>query len=134
MNVSGHDLFLWIGRAVSPAILHTLLNVQSLDGVDMSLLKLHSENSDFSSRVNAVVEGLRADRSRHMQLHMIREGDGYAEAFFARYLMEDRANFNGGTFSYQEVRPYLYLCLLYLLCYRLLLTTYIPLILSLNTL
>ena len=106
LHLLGHDLFLWIGRAVSPAILHTLLNVQSLDGVDMSSLQLHAENSDFSSRVNAVVEALRADRARHMQLHMIREGDGYAEAFFARYLMEDRANFNGGTFSYQEYHAY----------------------------
>jgi hypothetical protein len=25
-----------------------------------------------------------------MQLHFIREGDGYAEAYFARYLIEDR--------------------------------------------
>jgi protein transport protein SEC24 len=103
---TGHDLFLWIGRAVSPAILHTLLNVQSLEGVDMSLLQLQPDNSDFSCRVSAVVGALRADRSRHMQLHMIREGDGYAEAFFARYLMEDRANFNGGTFSYQEYHAY----------------------------
>lgn len=37
-----------------------------------------------------------------MQLHFIREGDGYAEAFFARYLVEDRANFNGGSLSYAE--------------------------------
>lgn len=27
---------------------------------------------------------------RYMQLHFIREGDGYAEAYFARYLIEDR--------------------------------------------
>ena len=37
-----------------------------------------------------------------MQLHFIREGDGYAEAFFSRYLVEDRANFNGGMQSYAE--------------------------------
>ena len=61
---TGHDLFLWIGRAVSPAILHTLLNVQNLEGVDMSQIRLHADNSDFSSRVNAVVEALRADRAR----------------------------------------------------------------------
>lgn len=50
-----------------------------------------------------MLEALRADRpSRYMQLHFIREGDGYAEAFFARYLVEDRANFNGGSLSYAE--------------------------------
>ena len=35
-----------------------------------------------------------------MHLHFIREGDGYAEAYFARYLVEDRANFPGGALSY----------------------------------
>ena len=39
---------------------------------------------------------------RYMQLHFIREGDGYAEAYFARYLIEDRANFSGGGMSYTE--------------------------------
>jgi protein transport protein SEC24 len=99
---TGYDLFMWIGRAVNPAILHTLFDVQSLESVDMSQLKLHPDSSDFSARVSAVVDALRAARSRFMQLHMIREGDGYAEAYFARYLMEDRANFTGGTFSYAE--------------------------------
>jgi hypothetical protein len=37
-----------------------------------------------------------------MHLHFIREGDGYAEAYFARYLVEDRANFPGGALSYTE--------------------------------
>ena len=39
---------------------------------------------------------------RYMHLHFIREGDGYAEAYFARYLVEDRANFPGGALSYTE--------------------------------
>ena len=103
---TGHDLFLWIGRAVNPAILHTLFNVQSLEGVDMSTLVLHADNSDFSARVSAIVDALRSARVRYMQLHMIKEGDGYAEAYFARYLMEDRANFTGGTFSYTEYHAY----------------------------
>ena len=43
----------------------------------------------------------RTDRvQRYMHLHFIREGDGYAEAYFARYLVEDRANFPGGALSY----------------------------------
>lgn len=37
-----------------------------------------------------------------MHLHFIREGDGYAEAFFSRYLVEDRANFSGGMHTYAE--------------------------------
>ena len=106
MLETGHDLFLRVGKETNPAIVATLFNYPSLDGVDMSEVKLHAENSDYSFRVGQVVEALRADRSRYMQLHIIREGDGYAEAFFARYLMEDRANFTGGTFSYDEFYQY----------------------------
>ena len=87
---NGYDLFLWIGRSVNPAILDTLFGVSSLENVDISQLKILSENSDFSSRFNAIVEALRDERSRFLQLHFIREGDGYAEAYFSRFLVEDR--------------------------------------------
>lgn len=56
----------------------------------MSKISIQPENSDFSSRVHAVITALRAERARHMQMHYIREGEGYAEAYFARYLIEDR--------------------------------------------
>ena len=87
---NGHDLFMWIGRAVNPAIISTLFGVPSLEGADMSALSILPTNSDFSTRVDAVIAALRQDRARYMQLHFIREGDGYAEAYFARYLIEDR--------------------------------------------
>eukprot|EP00596_Hydrurales_sp_CCMP1899_P006133 CAMPEP_0119044080 /NCGR_PEP_ID=MMETSP1177-20130426/28383_1 /TAXON_ID=2985 /ORGANISM="Ochromonas sp, Strain CCMP1899" /LENGTH=207 /DNA_ID=CAMNT_0007013527 /DNA_START=1 /DNA_END=624 /DNA_ORIENTATION=+ len=99
---NGYDLFLWIGRTVSPAIINTLFGISTLEGADMNTLAVQSDNSDFSSRVNAIIVALRADRSRHMHLNFIREGDGYAEAFFARYLVEDRANFPGGALTYTE--------------------------------
>lgn len=87
---NGHDLFMWIGRAVNPAIVSTLFGVQSLEGVDPSTLSILPDNSDFSSRVSAVIVALREERARYLHLHFIREGDGYAEAYFARYLIEDR--------------------------------------------
>jgi hypothetical protein len=58
--------------------------------VDTRTLSIQADNSDYSSRVHALVEALRAERSRYMQLHFIKEGDGYAEAYFARFLVEDR--------------------------------------------
>lgn len=99
---NGYDLFLWIGRNVSPAIINTLFGVDSLDGVDLSEISIQSDSSDYSSRFNAIIQALRIERSRYLQLHFIREGDGHAEAFFSRFLVEDRANFTGGTFSYVE--------------------------------
>jgi hypothetical protein len=56
----------------------------------MSALVLYSDNSDFSSRVNAVIVALKEDRARFMQLHFIRETDGHAQSYFSRYLVEDR--------------------------------------------
>jgi protein transport protein SEC24 len=87
---NGYDLFLWIGRNVSPAILDTLFGVSSLEGIDPSQLRIHAENSDYSSRLNAIIVALRSERSRFLHLHFIKEGDGYPEAFFSRYLVEDR--------------------------------------------
>ncbi len=87
---NGYDLFLWIGRNVNPAILDTLFGLSSLENADMTGLKILSENSDFSSRFNSIVEALRDERTRFLQLHFIREGDGYAEAYFSRFLVEDR--------------------------------------------
>jgi protein transport protein SEC24 len=99
---NGYDLFMWIGRAVNPAIISTLFGIPSVEGVDPTTLAIQAESSDFSNRVNAIVVALRQDRVRHMHLNFIREGDGYAEVYFARYLVEDRANFPGGALSYTE--------------------------------
>mgnify|MGYP003709844561 CR=1 FL=1 len=63
---NGHDLFMWIGRAVNPAILNTLFGLNSLEGADMQNLRINPENSDFSSRLDAVITALRADRARYV--------------------------------------------------------------------
>jgi protein transport protein SEC24 len=87
---NGYDLYLWIGRNVNPALLDTLFGVSSLDNVDMSHLRIQQDSSDFSCRFMAIIEALRSERSRYLQLHFIKEGDGHAEAYFARFLVEDR--------------------------------------------
>lgn len=104
---NGCDLFMWIGRNVNSAILSTLFGVPSLEGVDVSKLYIIPENSDYASRLNTVIEAIRSERSRYLQLNFVREGDGYAEAYFARFLVEDRANFQGGTFSYAEYHTHI---------------------------
>ena len=87
---NGYDLFMWIGRNVSPAIVNTLFGLNTLEGADLSALAIQSESSDYSSRLNAIIRALRNERTRYLQLHFIREGDGHAEAFFSRFLVEDR--------------------------------------------
>ena len=88
---NGHDLFMWIGRTVNPALLTNIFGISTLDGVqDLSLLSIQADSCDFAYRLQEAVEALRSRSYRYMQLHFIREGDGYADAFFARYLVEDR--------------------------------------------
>jgi len=90
---NGYDLFMWIGRNVHTQILNSVFGVPALDNVDSSQLRVESQTSDLSSRIDAVIAALRSERTRYMQLHFVREGDGYAEAFFARFLVEDRCVF-----------------------------------------
>lgn len=103
---NGYDLYMWIGRNANPAIINTLFGTTSLENVDISRIVLQTDSSDFSARLSSVIDALRSERSRYLQLHFIREGDGYAEAYFSRFLVEDRANFNGGTFTYVEYHAF----------------------------
>lgn len=100
---TGSDLFMWIGSQANPLVMNNLFGVPSLTGVDMSAVQVMTDSCDWAARFNAVLVALRAEHpARHMHLHFIREGDGYAEAFFGRFLVEDRTNFPGGTHTYSE--------------------------------
>ena len=57
---NGHDLFMWVGRSLSPSILNTLFGVTALEpGTELRLL---DDSSDYCARVQAVIDALRADR------------------------------------------------------------------------
>ena len=99
---SSVELLVWLGRGVDPSLLSLLFNVPSLEGIDMTQLALQPDISEFASRFQSVIVALQSEKTRRMQLHFIREGDGYAEAYFARFMVEDRANFSGGQYSYSE--------------------------------
>lgn len=87
---NGVEMLFRIGRAVNPNMIMAIFGVPTLDGVDLSTLRIQADSCDFAFRLNAVIVALRAERGRHMQLKFIKESDGSAEAYFARYLVEDR--------------------------------------------
>mgnify|MGYP002391053668 CR=1 FL=1 len=97
---------MWVGRDVNPSIINALFGVFSLEGVDLSQVSLQAGSSDFTARLCAIIDAIRSERSRFQQLHIVREGDAPMQAFFARYLVEDRANFPGGTYNYGEYMNY----------------------------
>jgi len=102
---NGLDMFLWVGRSSDPAILNSLFGTNSLEGVDMSRVILQTSGNDFASRVNAIVCALREDDAPETlvaKVTVVREGDHGLESRFFWFLVEDRASFNGGTYSYED--------------------------------
>jgi len=101
----GVDMFLWVGRSSDPAILNSLFGANSLEGVDMSQVKLQTRGNDFASRLNAITSALREDNSTQnlvAKVTIVREGDHGLESRFFWHMIEDSASFNGGTFSYED--------------------------------
>ncbi|KAL3769464.1 hypothetical protein ACHAWU_008873 [Discostella pseudostelligera] len=102
---NGVDMYLWVGRSSDPAILNALFGINSLEGVDMSQVRLQKIGNDFASRLNAIVSALREDdtpQNLFAKVTIVREGDHGLESRFFWHLIEDSASFSGGTFSYED--------------------------------
>ena len=54
------NLFLWVGRGVSPEFLEAMLQIRTLDGVDCSRLRVFTLDSDVSTRVNRLINAVRS--------------------------------------------------------------------------
>ncbi|TDH73446.1 hypothetical protein CCR75_006161 [Bremia lactucae] len=94
-------LYLWVGRSVSPELLNSLFGIPSLEGVDCNQLKLMAPHDDTSNRVDAILTSIRAERLPCQKIVVMREGDPTEGRFFWK-LVEDRASFPGGSYSYSE--------------------------------
>lgn len=94
-------LYLWIGRSTDPILLMALLGVSTLEGANIAALQLKTPSDDFGLRVSGILKAIREDRRPYMELKIMAEGDPAEAKLFWR-LVEDRASFNGGSYSYQE--------------------------------
>jgi hypothetical protein len=103
---NGVEFFVWVGREAYSNFVESLFGVSSLDSVDPNQLIIQTENDDFSARVGAIMSALRDDLADPYQVPakttIVREGDGHMEARFFWFLVEDRASFQGGTYSYED--------------------------------
>jgi protein transport protein SEC24 len=103
---NGVDMYVWVGRSTNPNTLNSLLGVSSLDSVDPSQLMLQLNGDDLANRVGAIVQALREFPGDQYvvssKIQIVREGDAHMEARFFWFLIEDRASFQGGTFSYED--------------------------------
>jgi protein transport protein SEC24 len=107
---NGMDMFLWVGRSSDPSILNSLFGTNSVEGIDMSQVRLQTSGNDFASRLNTIVMALREDampQSTVPKVTIVREGDHGLESRFFWHMVEDSASFNGGTFTYSDFSEYL---------------------------
>ncbi|OQS04365.1 transporter Sec24, partial [Thraustotheca clavata] len=95
------SLHLWLGRSVSPRFLMSLFGNESIDGIDPRELQLAPPQDDLGTRIHNIINAVREDRPSFLKLHVLREGSPGEGRFFWK-LVEDRASFNGGTYSYAE--------------------------------
>jgi protein transport protein SEC24 len=100
---NGVELYLWVGREAPQGLVNALFGLPSLEGQDPSALQLVEQGNDYSARVCAIVRCLRAGAAQAQKVRVVREGAGDVnEARFHWHLVEDRQQFQGGTFTYAE--------------------------------
>ena len=108
---NGVEFFVWVGREADQNAVNSLFGVPSLDSVDPSQLTIQTDGDGFSSRVGSIMSALREDDADPYLIPskttIVREGDGHLEARFFWFLVEDRASFQGGTYSYEDFVAFL---------------------------
>lgn len=105
------DFFIWIGAQADEALVQALFGVQSLENVDMNQIFLKTNGNDQASRLDAIIQALREDESELTSIApriiFVREGDAAMESRFFWNFVEDRDNFNGGTYSYADFMEFI---------------------------
>ncbi|KAI8073006.1 Sec23/Sec24 trunk domain-containing protein [Gongronella butleri] len=102
---TGSQLFVWLGNKVDSTLLQDMFGVKTLDEVDPKMTTLPALNTDLSHRVHAIIDKLQAQRSRHLQLHVIRMEKDPLEFVYSTWMTEDRN---------AEVQTYVdYMCVLH---------------------
>jgi len=98
---NGVDIFLWLGRAVPEEVVVSLFGLKTLEGIDCNQLRLETGGDDLCIRVRNIIRACRSRNPIFGTIRIVQEG-GPLESRFFMHLVEDRANFSGGTFSYSE--------------------------------
>ena len=74
--------------------------------VVLNQINLQTTGDDFANRVGAIIDSLRDDVADpyvvSAKVNIVREGDGHMESRFFWFFVEDRASFQGGTYSYSD--------------------------------
>ena len=101
---NGLEMFLWVGRAVSPDMLMSIFGHPNPDSISVGIGNLPPLDNDYSRRLRNLIEGIRAYRlkqaSIYPMLYIAREdGDPSLRMWFLSHFVEDRI---GNNLSYPQ--------------------------------
>ncbi|KAF9937775.1 COPII coat Sec23p-Sfb3p heterodimer component [Modicella reniformis] len=99
---NGQAMYFWLGRDISPQFLNDVFGVSNLNEIDPNLRYLPEINSPTSTQLRTIVDYMQAQRSRYLNLILVRQGMEVYELDFANQLVEDK---NNDAMSYVD-----YLC------------------------
>lgn len=84
-------IHIFLGGSVPPEFLESVLQINTLAGVDCSQLRIHPLQNDDSIRVNRLINGIRSQRPHLFQSTRVLASKDPSEARFLSMLTEDRA-------------------------------------------
>ncbi|CAG8673381.1 14942_t:CDS:2, partial [Acaulospora colombiana] len=91
----GQNIFIWLGRQVSPQLCADLLNVHSYEEVRSGKATLPQLDNPFSQRVNVIIGKTRESRRGvyYPHLYIVKEdGDQSLRLWFMSHIIEDRTD------------------------------------------
>ncbi|CAB5132532.1 hypothetical protein RhiirA5_364598 [Rhizophagus irregularis] len=91
----GQNIFIWIGRQVSPQLCIDLLDVRSYEEIRAGKVSLPQLDNAFSQRVNAIIGKTREMRRGvyYPHLYIVKEdGDPSLRLWFLSHIIEDRTD------------------------------------------
>lgn len=85
-----HSAWLWLGRDTPAGVIRAIFDMETLEGVDSSQLRLQPLANPLSAYIFAMIDHIRSQRSSYVALYIVRQGDKYHQAFCS-YLIADRS-------------------------------------------
>jgi len=100
---NGSDAYIWVGRQADPGLLRVLFGEESIENLNHPEIYTKFSESDIGERLYAILAALQSDGHGVPRAFIVREAqDQYLERKFLWHLVEDPAQFENGTYSYEE--------------------------------
>ncbi|KAL0073653.1 Sec23/Sec24 trunk domain-containing protein [Phycomyces blakesleeanus] len=87
---TGSDLFIWLGKNIPSSFLEDVFGVSHLEQVDSNMSSLPAFTTELSHKVHALARQFQSERSRYLELRVVRQDMDPLEFIFSTWMAEDR--------------------------------------------